>query len=349
MSPPPMISSRLLHGLVILMLLASLTPAPAADTPLTVEAALRQPDAWFRSAAGRQAVANVLSHQSPRGDWPKNTNTAAAPFSGDRAAIRGTFDNGATTRELRLLNRARAAAPAPELDAAINRGLDHILAAQQPGGGWPQYAPPPADGYARHITFNDDVMRRLMELVRDVAERDDFAWLDPGRRARAGQAFRRGLDCILRCQVRVDGRLTVWCAQHDATTFEPRPARSFELASLSGSESAGLLLLLMDVPDPSPEIVAAVEAGVAWFKAGRIEGFREVRVDGDKRLVPDPAAPPLWARFYEIGSNRPIFAGRDGLKRHDYAEIEAERRNGYSWYGRWGDAVFARHAKWRPK
>lgn len=186
-----------------------------------------------------------------------------------------------------------------------------------------------------------------MELVRDVAERDDFAWLDPERRARAGQAFRRGLDGVLRCQVRVDGRLTVWCAQHDAMTFEPRPARTFELASLSGSESAGLLLLLMDVPDPSPEIVAAVEAGVAWFKTGRIEGFREVRVDGDKRLVPDPAAPPLWARFYEIGSNRPLFAGRDGVKRFDYAEIEAERRNGYSWYGRWGDAVLARHAAWR--
>ena len=49
-------------------------------------------------------------------------------------------------------------------------------------------------------------------------------------------------------------------------------------------------------------------------------------------MVADPSAPPLWARFYELGTNRPMFCGRDGVKRYSLAEIEYERRNGYSWY-----------------
>ncbi|MGD9646887.1 MAG: pectate lyase, partial [Pirellulales bacterium] len=41
---------------------------------------------------------------------------------------------------------------------------------------------------------------------------------------------------------------------------------------------------------------------------------------------------PLWARFYEIGTNRPLVADRDGEARYDLAEIGYERRNGYGWY-----------------
>ena len=51
----------------------------------------------------------------------------------------------------------------------------------------------------------------------------------------------------------------------------------------------------------------------------------------DKVVVKDPSAPPLWARFYEIGTNKPIFCSRDGKPRETLAEISYERRNGYSW------------------
>ena len=52
-------------------------------------------------------------------------------------------------------------------------------------------------------------------------------------------------------------------------------------------------------------------------------------------MVKDPAAPPLWARFYEIGTNRPIFSDRDGVVKHELADIGYERRNGYAWLGSW--------------
>jgi PelA/Pel-15E family pectate lyase len=52
----------------------------------------------------------------------------------------------------------------------------------------------------------------------------------------------------------------------------------------------------------------------------------------DRVLEADASAGPLWARFYEIGTNRPIFSGRDSVIKYNVAEIEHERRTGYGWY-----------------
>jgi pectate lyase len=179
----------------------------------------------------------------------------------DANEIKGTFDNGATTGELRLLARAFNATKDEAARAAFLKGLNHILTAQYTNGGWPQYSPPPARGYPRHITFNDDTMRRLLEFLRDVATAETFAFVDSAKSEAARKAFNRGIDCIVKCQVKVNGQATVWCAQHDDVTLEPRPARSFELASLSGAESAGLLLLLMSLDNPTSETVRAVDSG----------------------------------------------------------------------------------------
>jgi PelA/Pel-15E family pectate lyase len=188
-----------------------------------------------------------------------------------------------------------------------------------------------------------------MEFLRDVATAGEFAFVDAERRRRAQGAFGRGIECILKCQVPVNGRLTVWCAQHDEVTLEPRVGRAYELVSLSGSESAGLLHLLMSLEKPSPAVIQAVHAGARWFESARLTGIRQERINGDKKIVQDEKAAPLWARFYEVTTNRPMFSGRDGMKKYDIAEIEAERRNGYAWYGNWGDGVAQRYAEWKVK
>lgn len=179
-----------------------------------------------------------------------------------------------------------------------------------------------------------------MELLDDVAHgTTPFDWVDADRRARARSAFARGIRCLLDSQVVVDGTRTAWCAQHDERTLEPRPARAFEKVSLSGSESVGLVELLMRVENPGPEVVAAVDAAVAWLSSVALHGLRVERRAGegapgdvDVVVVPDPSAPPIWACFYEIGTNRPIFCGRDSVVRYRLDEIEHERRVGYAWY-----------------
>ncbi len=134
----------------------------------------------------------------------------------------------------------------------------------------------------------------------------------------------------------------MWCAQHDEHDFRPQSARTYELAALSGSESVGIARLLMGIDDPSPEVVQAVEAAVAWFEQAKLTGLRVMEVEDDNApkgrnrvVVEDPEAPPVWARFYDIETGRPVFVDRDGVPRRSLADIGYERRNGYSWYGTW--------------
>lgn len=223
--------------LVLILLQAAL----AAATP--AGGFLKRSDDWFRGTEGRKTMECVLSWQSRAGSWPKNMDTTRRKFAGDQTRIKGTFDNGATTDELRFLARAFRATGDQRCQAAVLRGLDHILGAQYPNGGWPQYHPP-GNGYPRHITFNDNSMVRLLEFLRDVTSSETFGFVDHDRRSAAREAFAIGVDCILECQVVMRGTPTVWCAQHEEVTLAPAPARSYELRSLSGSESAGILRFL---------------------------------------------------------------------------------------------------------
>ena len=316
---------------------------------------LGEPDEWFRSGDARQIAANVLSWQAPEGGWPKNTNTTV-PFHGERAKLQGTFDNSATTDELRFLARMAGVTRDTNFVAAFERGLAHILNAQYPNGGWPQFFPPPKDKYHRYITFNDNSMVRLMSFVREVATQERYTFVPLEQRELCRAAFERGVECILKCQIKVDGRLTAWCAQHDEIDYTPRPARTFELASLSGSESVGIVRLLMSLEKPSPEVVRAVAAAVAWLDSVKIHGSKVIEEPApgtpkgkDKKVVKDAAAKPIWARFYEIGTNKPIFSGRDGVKKYSLAEIEYERRNGYAWLGYWPESLLAEFPQWKRK
>ena len=301
---------------------------------------LDKPAAWFAANEAQQIAANILSYQSDLGGWPKNKNTTE-PYQGDRQDLKPTYDNRATTDELRFLARIYTTTNNPVYQTAFDLGLDYIFQGQYPNGGWPQFHPP-GNGYHRHITFNDDAMVRLLEFVREVATTENYAFVDDARRQAAMAAFDRGIAAILQCQIEVDDQLSAWCAQHDEINFRPQSARTYELATLSGAESVGITRLLMSIDDPSAEIVQAIEASVAWFEQAKLMGIRVVKEQDEKGpkgfnrvVVKDPQAPPLWARFYEIESNQPIFVDRDGVPKAALADIGYERRNGYAWYGKW--------------
>lgn len=328
--------------LLVVLLLLSNSPLEAGSP---AEDLLRKPAAWFHSDEGRKVLQCVLSWQTSHGDWPKNLDTTSEPFSATSAKPPGTFDNNATTGELRLLAKAFRITGDQRYRSAFLAGFDHIVIAQYDNGGWPQFYPLNKK-YNRYITFNDWSMIRLMKFLQDCDQKNDFAWLDANRKRQARSAVELGIDCIVKCQVKVNGELTVWCAQHDEVTLAPVAARSFELASLSGAESAGILTFLMEIDNPTPEVIEAVNAGAAWFARSKIEGFRYVTIDGERGLINDSSDGPLWPRFYELETNRPIFAGRDGVKKYSLDQIERERRNGYAWYGTWGRDVAQAYANW---
>lgn len=321
-------------------------PAAAAGAVVKWSDALEQAPAWYASDEAARIADNVLLYQRETGGWHKNIDMAATLDERQRAAILrekgardSTIDNGATFTQLTFLARVYTARKQERHREAFLKGVDYLLRAQYANGGWPQYYPD-LSGYHKHITYNDGAMIGVMKLLRDIAARkSDYVFVDEERRAKAESAVQRGIECVLKTQVVTEGRRTIWGAQHDEVTLAPAPARKFEPASLASSESVGIARFLMGIKNPNAQVIEAVEAAIAWFEKSKIGGIRwaETRDASqpggfNRVVVKDTQAPPLWARFYEIGSNRPIFSGRDGVIKYDVSEIEAERRNGYAWY-----------------
>ena len=305
---------------------------------------------WYGSWQAAAIADNIISYQTELGGWPKNMHWRLHGYQGEKFTKNwaNTIDNGATHREMRFLANVYHAAGEKRFKDSFLRGLNFLLEAQYDSGGWPQRYPPGGD-YGDCITFNDDAMQGAVKLMRDIAEKAEFAWLDAKRRRIVEEAYKKGLECILNCQVVVDGRRTVWGQQHDPKTLMPKPGRVYEPAALCSRESSGVVLFLMSFEKPSKRIIEAVEAAVDWYRKNKLTGIAVTRKDGKKVVVKDADAPPLWARFYEIETGRPVFSGRDGVVKYSLDKVEKERANGYQWYSRSGEQVLAQYAQWRAK
>lgn len=306
--------------------------------------AQKKPEEWYASAEALRIADNVVLYQRSSGGWPKNIDMAKPLSESNKTSLLrnqkkndSTIDNLATYTQLSFLARVYTAQRQERHRESFLKGFDYLLKAQYTNGGWPQFYPDLSD-YYKHITYNDDAMIGVMKLLRDVAAaKPVYAFVDEARRDGAARAVEKGIECILKTQVVVNGKRTVWSAQHDEVTLAPAPARKFEVASLSGGESVGIVRFLMSIKDPSPVVVEAIEAAVAWFEQSQLKGIKWIEKRAasgrmDRVVVEDPEGGSIWARFYEIGSNRPIFVGRDGVVKYTVAEIEHERRTGYNWY-----------------
>lgn len=322
-----------------------------------------QADNWYGSKEAIRVAENVLLYQRDVGGWPKNTSMHLALSEKKINELRTlkalgtgtTIDNGATVMELDFLSKVYHKTKDERFKTAFIKGIDYLLDAQYEKGGWPQYYPL-RKGYYTHITYNDNAMVNVMNVIKSIAERGDrFSMeLDDATISKAKTAYEKGIEIILKTQYKQNGVLTVWCAQHDEKTLLPALARSYELPSLSGSESVDIVLLLMEIENPSQEIITSVQSAVAWFDQVKIEGIRIERVKNsegqkDRMVIQDKDAPALWARFYDLVDNRPFFCDRDGIKKYSLAEIGHERRNGYGWYDNDPKDVLKAYKSWQPK
>jgi PelA/Pel-15E family pectate lyase len=302
---------------------------------------LEEPADWYSTEAARTVADRVVAAQMPFGAWTKGmdyTQPAGTKPPHDSWSS-GTFDNDATIFELRFLARVITHAAGDQRLAtwrgAFERGVGYVFAAQYPNGGFPQIYPL-IGGYHDGVTFNDDVMTHVLELLRDVATgHGDYAFVSTALREEAAARLQRGIACVLSTQLRNHaGERTVWCQQYDPLTLQPSAARNFEPIADCSRESAALVVFLMSLPEPSSEIVASVKGAIAWFRATALPNLRVRRAPADTRgeVVPSPGAPPLWARFYEPGTTTPIFGDRDRTIHYDLSEISSERVAGYTWY-----------------
>lgn len=311
---------------------------------------------------------NILLYQKDNGGWPKNYDMQAilTPEQKDslinvKPLLNTTFDNRTTYSQIDYLAQVYQYTKAEKYKTAILKGLDFIMAAQYGNGGWPQYYPL-EDNYSRYITYNDDAFAGIMWLLKDITEgKPQYGFIDDQHRHQLQTAFDKGLDCIIKTQINDAGHPTAWCQQYDEVNLQPAWARKFEPPSICNGESVKIVELLMSIKDPSPAVIAAVQYAVQWFNESMIRGIRvetfaapemitPYRVSTtDKRVISDSLAAPIWTRYYELKTHRPVFCNRDSKLVYSLAEVLRERRDGYAWYTYEPQKVLNHYPAWKKK
>ncbi|MGB7266401.1 MAG: pectate lyase [Terracidiphilus sp.] len=342
------------------------------------------PAEWWSSDEAIKDAHNIVTYQVADGGWSKNIDMVSKPrapgdlydtdnenrFSDPADFDKpvdpnwhyiATLDNDATWMQIRFLAHVTTALLAAHRDAdaapfraSVERGVGYLLNSQYPNGGWPQVWPLEG-GYHDAITINDDAMTHAVEILHDVATgAPDYRFLPPSLVEKAGPAAQRGIDCLLKLQIVVNGVKTAWAQQYDPLTLQPTSARNYEMAALTSDESDPVVEFFMSLPDPTPAEVAAVHAACAWLTKVEIFGYRfgsgnfmaDRRSPGGRKLMAVAGAGPIWSRYYQIGTDKPIFGDRDKTIHDDVNDLSLERRNGYSWYNTEGIAVLKEYETW---
>ncbi len=340
--------------------LATSKPAPSNRAEFELDSDTEE--SWFASAEAQKVADAIISYQTPSGGWSKAVDyTAGARQPGTHWTTQdgegwhycGTLDNRTTTEQIKMLAEVFAATKREDAKAAALRGIDYLLEAQFPNGGWPQNYPVES-GYHEAITLNDNAMAHVLEVLLAIVQQSaPLGFADDTLRQRAQAAFDKGIACLAAAQVKVDGKPTVWCAQHDPLTLAPAAARLKEPPALSGGESTELLRFFMRKAPITPQITAMIEPALAWLEAHRITGLRKTKnAAGKTDYIADAASTEIyWARFYDVQSGRPMFAGaQDGIVYSTFTEMAAKNKVGYDYFTtKPGDVIGKEIARWKKR
>jgi PelA/Pel-15E family pectate lyase len=201
-----------------------------------------------------------------------------------------------------------------------------------------------------------------MKVLGQIAGNDpDFAFIGDDIRQKVSEAYAKGLECILKMQIIDNERLTAWCQQHDEKDLSPAWARAFEPPSICNGESAPVVLFLMGIEKPDQKIIESVQGAVKWFQDSKIFNTKVITVQDkpekskwrtfsvDRVVVIDSMAPPIWTRYYELGTHKPLFCDRNSKYLYSMAEVSRERRVGYAWYTYAPQTVLDTYPKWQKK
>ncbi|MFO1065571.1 MAG: pectate lyase [Pirellulales bacterium] len=300
--------------------------------------------AWLDKAIQEKLPETIISYQTPTGGWSKAVDYSAGPRklgmhwtsqSGKGWHYCGTLDNRSTTEQIRFLSMIVTHTNHVDCREAAVRGIRWLLDAQFPSGGWPQVYPLES-GYHEAITLNDGAMQHALELLIEIRSGEaPFAWTKEDLREEAARAVERGLSCIFDSQIKIGDRTTVWCAQHGPITLAPVSARKKEPPSLSGGESAELVKFLMRTAPDSPRARNSIESATTWFRSHVIVGKQLTKnAEGKSELVDaDDKEAQLWARFYDLETEQPIFAGaQDGIVYDSFNEMAKHNKIAYDYF-----------------
>lgn len=231
------------------------------------------------------------------------------------------LDDNVTQGALRILMRVDR-----ELDfkdeaihEAARYGLEGLIRAQYPSGGWPQrydrFADPeefpvlpagypeswprqwpgPVSAYFGHYTFNDNSIQDAIDALLEGARIYD----EPRYRA----AAERGGEFIILAQM--PDPQPGWAQQYDRN-MHPAWARRFEPPAVTGGESQSVMqmLLVLYRETGNPKYLEPLPRALDYYERSALP---EVENPSETRRRDCPPGSICLARFYELETNRPLY------------------------------------------
>ncbi|REC43051.1 pectate lyase [Chryseobacterium sp. 5_R23647] len=306
----------------------------------------------------------MLIYQLPNGGWGKHmSNKKNVDYTQkiDSKLLKiikannndlATIDNNATSKEINGLIKAFQTTKNQAYLKSAEKGIQYLLSMQYENGGFPQYFPN-SSIYRKQVTYNDNAMINALTVLYNVAEgKEGFDVVDFKLKEKSKEALQKGIQCILKTQVMQNGKLSIWADQYNEVSLKPEKARAFEPMSLASGESVNIVKFLM-MQTITPEIEKSIKSAIQWFKESKIDGYtyNVSRESGNAvRVLSKKEGSAVWARFYDIPTNKPVFGDRDGSVKFNYEDVSEERRMGYSWYNESGTKLIeSDFPKWLKK
>ncbi len=264
----------------------------------------------FYLDAAKEAALALAWGQREAGGWDHRVDLShfqPLPARPVRQSGFCAFDDKITQGALAFLMKLDAVLDEPWLSDAVEKGLGFLMNSQFENGAWPQWYPL-RGGYHDYFTFNDNAINDCMNVL--IAAQRQY-----GRQEYLDAAMKGG-DFIVLSQL--SSPQPGWAQQY-SHDLKPAWARAFEPPAVCSAVTARNINTLIDLYlyTGAEKYLAPIPRAFDWLDASRIGGN-------------------LWARLYEVGTNRPIYGDRDNKVHYTLAEISEERRTGYSWQGSYG-------------
>ncbi|MFC1650962.1 pectate lyase [Candidatus Latescibacterota bacterium] len=216
-----------------------------------------------------------------------------------------TFDDNVSSGVTEFLLDLYMTTLNPEYKVPLLKALDFILESQYPNGGWPQRYPLsneyPHDGhddYTPYYTFNDEVITSNIHLLLKAYEKLGVE--------KYREAANRGMDFTMISQyVSKDGVFQAgWGAQHDMNLM-PAAARAYEPAAISPGYTVRSIRDLMQfyTLTGNRKYLTVIPEALTWLEQSYLP---EAHKTNDR---------VTHATFYELGTNKPLYAHREGTSR----------------------------------
>lgn len=210
-----------------------------------------------------------------------------------------TYDDNVTSGAAKFLLELYMTTLDPRYRVPLLKAMDFILESQYPNGGWPQRYPlkydHPNDGhpdYTAYYTFNDNVIEDNIYLLLE-------AWEKLGNEEYKKAAY-RGMDFIIISQL--PRPQAGWGQQYDMY-MNSVAARSYEPASVMPGQTRQCILDLIDFYriTGNRKYLRGIPDAIEWLEKSALPP--------EHNKVNDKVT---HAVFYELGTNRPLYAHREG-------------------------------------